>query len=151
MCTSGSGARVTWIVRRSPSSTSRRASGPWSWSAPPTSSSSSSSSSQHRSAKTVNPIFFAKNVLFFSLYLFFQGCQIENLKEVDRCQNQYMMLLFRLVVCHKKNQANLSLQVPSGETWSGKGAWLPFQDHDICPKPVDKHVLNCQMSEHWSW
>jgi len=24
-----------------------------------------------------------------------QGCQIENLKEVDRCQNQYMMLLFR--------------------------------------------------------
>merc|ERR1712088_334945 len=22
-------------------------------------------------------------------------CQIENLKEVDRCQNQYMMLLFR--------------------------------------------------------
>ena len=26
---------------------------------------------------------------------FFQGCQIENLKEVDRCQNQYMMLLFR--------------------------------------------------------
>ena len=26
---------------------------------------------------------------------FLQGCQIENLKEVDRCQNQYMMLLFR--------------------------------------------------------
>ena len=29
------------------------------------------------------------------MFLCFQGCQIENLKEVDRCQNQYMMLLFR--------------------------------------------------------
>ena len=27
-----------------------------------------------------------------------QGCQIENLKEVDRCQNQYMMLLFRYLI-----------------------------------------------------
>ena len=29
-----------------------------------------------------------------------QGCQIENLKEVDRCQNQYMMLLFRYLIVY---------------------------------------------------
>ena len=37
-------------------------------------------------------IFFLSSCL---TWIHHQGCQIENLKEVDRCQNQYMMLLFR--------------------------------------------------------
>ena len=105
---------------------------------------------------------------------FLQGCQIENLKEVDRCQNQYMMLLFRyqdqlIWLCivfvfvlwlkwpaygvfvfrlYPPAGANTDLtglQVLAGEARSGEGARLPLQDHDLRPQPADQQLLTARL------
>ena len=103
-----------------------------------------------------------------------QGCQIENLKEVDRCQNQYMMLLFRYpdqrirlcncicistvdqvtslwCICIPIVSTNTcqhwptGLQVLAGEARSGEGARLPLQDHDLRPQPADQQLLTARL------
>ena len=106
---------------------------------------------------------------------FLQGCQIENLKEVDRCQNQYMMLLFRyqnqaiwlcicIYICTVTQPTSLwcicipivststststdltGLQVLAGEARSGEGARLPLQDHDLRPQPADQQLLTARL------
>ena len=87
----------------------------------------------------------------------------------DRCQNQYMMLLFRYLIAfflfvfvlwlswpacvfvfrlHPPVRASsdlTGLQVLAGEARSGEGAWLPLQDHDLRPQPADQQLLTARL------